>query len=122
MKSDNWPLRAKHILKTELKRRRINYSDLADKLAAIGIEENEKNLAKKISRGSFKAAFLFQCLAAIGCESLHLISGEGPLSAPRPQTQPTRHLSGMQNDGRAEALRARSTISTLIAAGIDTQR
>ena len=72
MKSDNWPLRVKHILKTELKRRRINYSDLADKLAAIGIEENEKNLAKKISRGSFKAAFLFQCLEAIGCESLHL--------------------------------------------------
>jgi hypothetical protein len=81
MKSDNWPLRAKHILKTELKRRRINYSDLADKLAAIGIEENEKNLAKKISRGSFKAAFLFQCLAAIGCESFHLIGGEEPLSA-----------------------------------------
>jgi len=45
---------------------------VADKLAAIGIEENEKNLAKKISRGGFKAAFLFQCLEAIGCESLHL--------------------------------------------------
>src|SRR5215471_14501892 len=81
MKSGDWPLRAKHILKTELKRRRISYSDLADKLAAIGIDENEKNLAKKISRGSFKAVFFVQCLAAIGCESLHLISGEGPLSA-----------------------------------------
>jgi hypothetical protein len=72
MKPDDWPLLAKHILRTELKRRRIGYSGLADKLATIGVEENEKNLAKKISRGSFKAVFLFQCLAAIGCESLHL--------------------------------------------------
>jgi len=72
MKSDNWALRAKHVLKMELKRRGINYSDLADKLAAIGIEENEKTLAKKISRGSFKAGFLLQCLEAIGCDSLNL--------------------------------------------------
>jgi Domain of unknown function (DUF6471) len=80
MKSDNWSLRAKHVLKMELKRRGINYSDLADKLAAIGIEEDEKNLAKKISRGGFKAGFLFQCLEAIGCESLHL--GHISLTAP----------------------------------------
>jgi 3-mercaptopyruvate sulfurtransferase SseA len=72
MKPDDWPVRVKHLLKTELKRRRITYSGLADKLAKIGIEENEKNIAKKISRGCFKAVFLFQCLEAIGCESLHL--------------------------------------------------
>ena len=31
------------------------------------------------------------------------------------ETQPTRHFSGMQNDGRAEAFMARSDISRLIA-------
>jgi len=62
MKSDNWPLRVKHILKTELKRRRINYSDLADKLAAIGIEENEKNLAKKFLAAASKLYFCFNAL------------------------------------------------------------
>ena len=72
MKSEDWPLLAKHILRTELKRRRMGYPDLADKLATIGVEENEKNLASKISRGRFKAVFFLQCLAAIGCESLHL--------------------------------------------------
>jgi len=86
MKSGDWPLRAKHILKTELKRRRISYSDLADKLAAIGIEENEKSLAKKISRGGFKAAFLLQCLEAIGCESLHL--RRATLAAPADSLRP----------------------------------
>ncbi len=68
----NWQDRAKGLLKAELKRRNLNYADLAKALAKIGIEENERNLSNKIARGSFTAVFLIQCLAAIECKTIHL--------------------------------------------------
>ncbi len=64
--------RAKNLLKGELKRRGITYANLAEKLAEIGVSENERNLNNKISRGGFTAAFLLQCLAVIGVHSLRL--------------------------------------------------
>lgn len=64
--------RAKNLLKAELKRRGFGYADLAAKLGEIGIQETERNLANKISRGGFTAAFLVQCLVAIGCGTLRL--------------------------------------------------
>ena len=45
------------------------------KLAAIGIAENERNLNNKISRAGFTAAFLIKSLEAIGCHNARL--GEG---------------------------------------------
>jgi hypothetical protein len=67
--------RAKNLLKGELKRRGITYAQLAEKLAAVGVTENERNLNNKISRGGFTAAFLLQCLEAIGASSLRLSDG-----------------------------------------------
>jgi hypothetical protein len=64
--------KAKNLLKGELKRRGITYAILVEKLAALGVKENERNLANKISRGGFTAAFLLQCLEAIGCQTVHL--------------------------------------------------
>lgn len=64
--------RAKNLLKSELKRRGVTYAQLAERLASIGVTENERNLNNKISRGGFTAAFLLQCLAAIGTSSLLL--------------------------------------------------
>jgi hypothetical protein len=64
--------KAKNLLKGELKRRGVTYAQLAEKLDAIGVKETERNLANKISRGGFTAAFLFQCLAAIGATSFRL--------------------------------------------------
>jgi hypothetical protein len=64
--------RAKNLLKGELKRRGITYAGLAEKLAAIGVNENERNLNNKISRGGFTAAFLLQCLTAIEVQDLRL--------------------------------------------------
>lgn len=63
--------RAKNLLKGELKRRGITYAMLADRLAGIGVQENERNLNNKISRGGFSAAFLLMCLAQIGATTLH---------------------------------------------------
>ncbi len=64
--------RAKNLLKGELKRRGVTYAQLAEKLAAIGVTENERNLNNKISRGGFTAAFLIQCLTAIGAHTVRL--------------------------------------------------
>lgn len=58
-------LKAKNLLKGELKRKGITYAQLAEKLAVIGVQETEKNLNNKISRGGFTAAFLLQCLESI---------------------------------------------------------
>ena len=64
--------RAKNLLKGELKRRGITYAQLADRLAEIGVQENERNLNNKISRGGFSAAFFLECLDVIGADSLRL--------------------------------------------------
>lgn len=64
--------RAKNILKGELKRRDITYAQLAEKLNALGMSENERNLANKISRGSFTAAFFMMCMDAIDANQLNL--------------------------------------------------
>ncbi len=64
--------KAKNLLKGELKRRGVTYAQLVEKLGALGVQETERNLANKISRGGFTGAFLIQCLDAIGCRSLQL--------------------------------------------------
>ena len=64
--------KAKNLLKGELKRKGVTYAQLVEKLAQIGVSETEGNLRNKISRGGFTAAFLIQCLEAIGCQSLRL--------------------------------------------------
>jgi len=69
---DEWAERAKGLLKAELKRRNIGYRELAERLTDMGTPESERNLANKISRGGFTAAFFLQCLSAIGSRSLKL--------------------------------------------------
>ena len=73
MRDDEWAEKAKNLLKAELKRRGVGYRELAEKLTAMGTPESERNLANKISRGGFTAAFFLECLVAIGCQTLRLI-------------------------------------------------
>ena len=71
-KRKDWQAQVKGLLKAELKRRNLSYADLAEKLAGIGIRDNERNISNKIARGSFSAVFMVQCLEAIGCRSVQL--------------------------------------------------
>jgi hypothetical protein len=64
--------KAKNLLKAELKRRGVTYAQLAESLTAMGVSENERNLNNKISRGGFTAAFLLQCMTAIGAHTVRL--------------------------------------------------
>jgi Domain of unknown function (DUF6471) len=68
----DWPERAKALLKAELKRRSVSYRELAERLTAAGSPDSERNLANKISRGGFTAAFLLECMSVIGCQTLRL--------------------------------------------------
>lgn len=68
----DWEMKAANLLKAELKRKGVTYSQLVERLADIGIDEKEANVRNKLSRGKFTAAFLLQCLEAIGSSQLHL--------------------------------------------------
>ncbi|RUV37390.1 hypothetical protein EOB49_12180 [Mesorhizobium sp. M7A.F.Ca.MR.148.00.0.0] len=50
----------------------VTYAQLVEKLDAIGAEGKEVNIRNKLARGKFTAAFLLQCLAALGTQTLHL--------------------------------------------------
>ncbi|WP_245270460.1 DUF6471 domain-containing protein [Mesorhizobium ciceri] len=77
MMADNSPTaryeeQAKNILKGELKRRGMTYATLAEKLKEHGAHDTERNLANKISRGSFTAAFFMMWLDVIGVRQVSL--------------------------------------------------
>ncbi len=59
-------------MRSEMTRKGLSYADLVNALAEAGVKESEANLRNKVSRGSFTAAFLFQCLNAMGVKTLHL--------------------------------------------------
>lgn len=68
----DWNARAANLLKSELKRKGVTYAQLVEKLAEIGVEEKEANVRNKLSRGAFTAAYLIQCLEAIGVKELRI--------------------------------------------------
>ena len=68
-KSRDWQAHVKNILKAELARRGLSYADLAERLAAIGIKDNPRNITNKIGRGTFTAIFFVQCMEAIGAKA-----------------------------------------------------
>lgn len=59
-------------MKTELKRRHVTYAELPEKLGKLGVHGTAENIANKISRGSFAAAFLIQHMHAIEAQTLRL--------------------------------------------------
>ncbi len=72
MAATNYNAIAANLLKSELKKRGVTYAQLVEKLAEIGVQEKEVNVRNKLSRGTFTAAYLLQCLEAIGCHTMHL--------------------------------------------------
>jgi len=69
MNEPDWNDRVKRLLKSELVRRGITSDDLVKLLRNIGVMETKSSIDSKISRGTFSASFLIQCLNAIGCRN-----------------------------------------------------
>lgn len=61
----DWEEKAKGILRAEMARKGVTYAQLVGKMEEIGVEENERNLRNKVSRGKFTAGFLLQVMAAL---------------------------------------------------------
>lgn len=70
--SEEWRRRARGLLREELRRRKVGYRELVERLGAMGVRENPLNIANKLGRGRFSAVFLIQCLVAIGCHQITL--------------------------------------------------
>lgn len=66
MSNGPWELKAKQLLKAELKRKNVTYAQLSERLSVLGVRDNEANIRNKLARGKFSAVFLLQCLEAIG--------------------------------------------------------
>lgn len=62
-----WEKEAAILLKVELKRHAVTYAQLAEMIG-----DKEVNLRNKLSRGKFSAAYLLQCLKAIGVTEVQL--------------------------------------------------
>jgi hypothetical protein len=66
----DWQEKAKRLLKAQLAAQGVSQKELSQRLAGMGIKESPANIANKLSRGGFSAAFLLQCMVAIGVKSL----------------------------------------------------
>lgn len=67
-----WEAGASNLLKAAIKRKGLTYAQLIERLAAEGVTESEAGIRNKLSRGTFSAVFLLQCLKAIGIETLRM--------------------------------------------------
>lgn len=63
----DWEAKAANILKAELKRQGVTYAQLAD---LIG--DKEPNVRNKLSRGKFSAAYMLECMVAVGAREIRL--------------------------------------------------
>jgi hypothetical protein len=65
--------RASRFIKAELKRSKMTYADLAEKLKEHGLpEESETTIKAKLKRGTFAATFLLATLAALEMQGFRL--------------------------------------------------
>jgi len=63
----DWAMHVKNVLRSEMTRQGVNVRELARRL-----DQDDKVLANKISRGKFTAAFMFECLEAIGVSEVRV--------------------------------------------------
>ena len=72
MSEQEWHDLVKGMLRAEMTRRNMTYDQLAERLEAVGVSADVRNLRNKVARGGFSAVFFVQCLRAIGCKTLIL--------------------------------------------------
>lgn len=68
----DWEAKARGIIRAEMARQNVTYAQLVERLAAIGVQEDERNLRNKVSRGKFTAAFMISSLNALGADTVYL--------------------------------------------------
>ena len=69
---DEFAEKAKRLLRSEMVKRGVTYEQLSEKLHEIGVDDTPVNIRNKVARGKFMAAFLLECLQAIGVQVVRL--------------------------------------------------
>lgn len=64
----SWEEMVKNMLRAQMMQNGVSYTALAERLAAIGVQDNELNLRNKVSRGRFTAVFFMQCMKALDAD------------------------------------------------------
>lgn len=73
MKSESdWGEEMTRLLQGELKKRGVNYAELAKRLTEMGIPMTETAIKGQVYRKAFKATFMAQCFRAIGATQIDL--------------------------------------------------
>lgn len=62
--------RAKRLLREAMDTKGVTMEELTERLDAIGVHMSKGGVANKISRGGFSAAFLLQCIDALGLKAV----------------------------------------------------
>lgn len=68
----DWEAEAKSILKGLMARENVNFRDLEDKLKALGVIDTNENMSNKVGRGKFSFVFFLQCVTALGINEVDL--------------------------------------------------
>jgi len=71
-KEKEWGDKASRFLKAELKRAKIGYKELAQRLNAHGLEETETSITGKLARGAFAVSFFLACLTVLEISGVSL--------------------------------------------------
>jgi hypothetical protein len=69
---EEWQARATAFLKAKMKETGVTYTELVKRLAPHGFVETEASITMKLKRGSFAAAWLLACLAALEMDGIRL--------------------------------------------------
>jgi hypothetical protein len=64
--------RAARFIKAELKRAKLTYDELAERLKEHGLSETRNSITAKLKRGTFPATFFIAVLWAVGREQVNL--------------------------------------------------
>lgn len=67
-----WEEMVKNMLRAQMMLEGVSYAALAERLAALGVHDNELNLRNKVGRGRFTAVFFMQCMMALGADRLKM--------------------------------------------------
>lgn len=60
----DWEATATGILRSHMKMNGVTYQELVERLAALGVREDVRDLRNKVQSGKFTAVFLLQCVKA----------------------------------------------------------
>lgn len=68
----DWNKEARRVLRFEMQKRGLRYKELLSRLERLGVEETERSIISKVSRGTFSMAFFLQCMSAMDAKTVRL--------------------------------------------------